>query len=197
MHVAYGNTLRRFYAVCFSASEDGGTTSSHFAFLHFSRSLASSWLSEWIEPILTTVNVAAPYHARILLFKYIYIYICVHMYVASACTRGAMRAGESGMQRVSYILHGASTRVGLTCAFGCACTQRRFTSYNAHSAIRRSLQNASLRKRRFPQINVVPWTRSEKYKSVTNRKSPPLREARIHAEGGGSREYRDLDLKCM
>lgn len=58
-------------------------------------------LDKWVEPILTTVNVAAPYHARTLLFKYIHMWI--HIYVASACTRGEMsgRGRERGEARCS------------------------------------------------------------------------------------------------
>lgn len=136
------------------AARGNGFVSRLNALFACTRSLASSRLNKRVEPILTTVNVTAPYHARVHCFLSIYTRgrTYVRLRLASACTRGVTRlarvgegerARRSGMQRVSYILHSAPTRAGLTCAFGCACTRhgrRRLTSYDVRrSAVRRSL----------------------------------------------------------
>lgn len=96
-------TLRRqrattlLRAICFSVFEDEGRerVSSHFDALF---AFVRSWLNKWVAPILTTVNVAAPYHAltqHTLLFKYIHT-LCTSR---APCTRGVTRTRESATAR--------------------------------------------------------------------------------------------------
>lgn len=143
-------------------------------------------LDKWVEPILTTVNVAAPYHARTLLFKYIHTWTYIYTSRAHALEERRVGEGESAADRDAasklYTSHGAPTRAGLTCAFGCACTRRRCMSCNTRGT-------AQFMKR-VSEKTLISTTSCPKpvmrNKSVTNRKIFSRNET--HAEGSRARK---------